>query len=123
MFEDLPPEPFNTAILTLLYRVAEWHALAKLRMHTHETPSIFETSAGQLGDFYAYVANSTLSSYQGKPRHDNDDKQIRPPPPFLLDDHHLQLLHPIRDGNLDLFTPKFHALGDYVRSIHILPDL
>ena len=35
--EGLLPEPHNGKIMTLLFRLAEWHALAKLRMHTEHT--------------------------------------------------------------------------------------
>ena len=37
VIDGLLPEPFNTQLLVLLYRLAEWHALAKLRMHTEHT--------------------------------------------------------------------------------------
>jgi hypothetical protein len=33
-FEDLLDEPHNKSVMKLLYRTAEWHALAKSRMHT-----------------------------------------------------------------------------------------
>jgi hypothetical protein len=35
--DGLLPEPYNAQLLVLLYRLAEWHALAKLRMHTEPT--------------------------------------------------------------------------------------
>jgi hypothetical protein len=35
--DGLLPEPYNARLLVLLYRLAEWHALAKLRMHTEHT--------------------------------------------------------------------------------------
>ena len=37
MFEDLLDEPHNNRLMKLLYRTAEWHALAKSRMHTDTT--------------------------------------------------------------------------------------
>ena len=37
MFKDLLDEPHNKQLMKLLYRTAEWHALAKLRMHTDST--------------------------------------------------------------------------------------
>jgi len=33
IFEDLLDEPHNKCVMKLLYQTAEWHALAKLRMH------------------------------------------------------------------------------------------
>jgi len=35
--DGLLPEPWNGKLITLLFRLAEWHALAKLRMHTEHT--------------------------------------------------------------------------------------
>ena len=35
--EGLLPEPYNQKLMVLLFRLAEWHALAKLRMHTGHT--------------------------------------------------------------------------------------
>jgi hypothetical protein len=35
--EGLVPEPYNSKLMTLVFRLAEWHALAKLRMHTERT--------------------------------------------------------------------------------------
>jgi len=39
VFEGLLDEPYNTLLMQLLYRAAEWHALAKLRVHTDATPN------------------------------------------------------------------------------------
>ncbi|EDR09226.1 uncharacterized protein LACBIDRAFT_296661 [Laccaria bicolor S238N-H82] len=44
VFEGLLPEPYNTAILDLLFTCAEWHALAKLRLHTETTLGWLEQS-------------------------------------------------------------------------------
>ena len=35
--DGLLSEPYNAQLLVLLYRLAEWHALAKLRMHTEHS--------------------------------------------------------------------------------------
>src|SRR5216683_3967435 len=37
IFEDLLDEPHNKPLMKLLYQTAEWHALAKLRVHTDTT--------------------------------------------------------------------------------------
>ena len=41
VFEMLLDEPHNTRLMTLLYRAAEWHSLAKLRLHTDTTLAYF----------------------------------------------------------------------------------
>ncbi|KAF9465232.1 hypothetical protein BDZ94DRAFT_1281476 [Collybia nuda] len=42
--DGLLHEPHNSMILTLVYRLAEWHALAKLRIHTKHTLACLEKS-------------------------------------------------------------------------------
>ncbi|KAG2051491.1 hypothetical protein BDR06DRAFT_889823, partial [Suillus hirtellus] len=37
VFEGLLPPPHNTIVQTLLFRFAEWHAYAKLQLHTELT--------------------------------------------------------------------------------------
>jgi hypothetical protein len=49
VFEGLLPEPHNTHVLMLLFNLAHWHGLAKLRMHidpTVDTLSQVTTSFG-----------------------------------------------------------------------------
>ena len=47
--EGLLPEPYNSKLMTLLFRLAEWHALAKLRMHTEHTLSTLTQSTATIG--------------------------------------------------------------------------
>ncbi|KAJ7617570.1 hypothetical protein B0H17DRAFT_965353, partial [Mycena rosella] len=42
--EGLLPEPFNSRLLTTLFRLSEWNAFAKLRMHTDTTLTLFDGS-------------------------------------------------------------------------------
>lgn len=47
--DGLLPEPHNVQLLTLLYRMAEWHALAKLRMHTDHTLGALDKATAAIG--------------------------------------------------------------------------
>lgn len=47
--EDTLPEPHNSNLMVLLYRLAEWHALAKLRMHTEVTLGYLEIATTVIG--------------------------------------------------------------------------
>ncbi|KAF7333615.1 hypothetical protein MSAN_02413700 [Mycena sanguinolenta] len=49
VIEDLLPEPLNSMVLTILFRLAEWHALAKLHMHTDDTLVHFDKSPVIIG--------------------------------------------------------------------------
>jgi hypothetical protein len=47
--EGLLDHPYNKQLLTLLYCLAEWHAFAKLRMHTDYTLNQLEKSTIKIG--------------------------------------------------------------------------
>lgn len=49
MFEGLLDEPMNSLILNLLFILAEWHAYAKLRLHSKTTLSFLDTGTTHLG--------------------------------------------------------------------------
>lgn len=42
VFEGLLPEPHNTIVLKMLFELANWYSLAKLRVHTEETIELLE---------------------------------------------------------------------------------
>jgi hypothetical protein len=106
--------------MTLLFRLAEWHALAKLRMHTESTLATLENVTTVLGRELRKFNETTCSAFKtveleseaaarGRRRkrkaanqHANSSASNAPavkPKPF----------------NLSIY--KFHALGDYVRTI------
>ncbi|KAK6966961.1 hypothetical protein R3P38DRAFT_3438665 [Favolaschia claudopus] len=43
VIEDLLPEPWNSDILDLLFTFAEWHSLAKLKLHTETTVGLLRS--------------------------------------------------------------------------------
>ena len=49
MTDGLLPEPYNVQLLVLLYCLAEWHALAKLRMHTEHTLEGLDKATTEIG--------------------------------------------------------------------------
>lgn len=106
MFEGLLPEPFNGMLLRLLYKAAEWHALAKLRLHTDSTLDLLEAVTKEFGRLMRQFRDKTSESY--------DTTEL-----------------PCRTGSskggarsskkkkLNLNTYKFHSLGDYVATIRL----
>jgi hypothetical protein len=52
--------------MTLLYRLAEWHALAKLRMHTDPTLSFFDSVTTILGQELRRFCRTVCSAYATK---------------------------------------------------------
>ncbi|KZT68005.1 hypothetical protein DAEQUDRAFT_728551 [Daedalea quercina L-15889] len=48
-FEAMLPPPHDDIVMTLLFTLAFWHGLAKLRLHTEETLAIFHGITWELG--------------------------------------------------------------------------
>jgi hypothetical protein len=106
--------------MTLLYRTAEWHAFAKLRLHTESTLQHLErltTELGQLMRTFRDTMQSAFATFElpketgarmrrqksgkGKEKVAADNASRKKP------------------KSLNLFTYKWHALGDYVRAIRL----
>ncbi|KAJ7728799.1 hypothetical protein DFH07DRAFT_757130 [Mycena maculata] len=49
VIEGLLPEPYNSEILDLLFALAEWHSLAKLKLHTDGTIPLLRTATKEVG--------------------------------------------------------------------------
>ena len=86
----------------MLYRTAEWHALAKLRMHTDSTLDLLQEATRELGRLMRNFRDRTSDEF--------DTVEL-----------------PSKTGTggsskkkkLNLNTYKFHSLGDYVASIRL----
>ncbi|KAF7976211.1 hypothetical protein HWV62_7218 [Athelia sp. TMB] len=63
-FDGLLPEPHNKIVLTLLFRLGEWHALAKLRMHTDTTLTQLDSVTTILGQELRRFSKITCASFQ-----------------------------------------------------------
>jgi hypothetical protein len=121
VFEDLLDEPYNKGVMKLLYRTAEWHALAKLRMHTDATLEHLESLTKEFGRLMRQFRDLT-SQFQTVelPRElasRNRQRQRSQAKTFG------QSTGPSESSRkrkiLNLFTPKFHSLGDYVQCIRM----
>ena len=64
VFEGLFEEPHNTRIMKLLYRTAEWHTLAKLRMHSDSTLTLLEDLTIEFGKLMREFRDLTCSQFQ-----------------------------------------------------------
>ncbi|KAF7973003.1 hypothetical protein HWV62_16378 [Athelia sp. TMB] len=62
-FEGLLPEPHNKIVLTLLFRLGEWHALAKLRMHTDNTLQLLDAATTAVGEELRRFSRTTCAYY------------------------------------------------------------
>ena len=114
------------AVLDLLFTLAEWHALGKLRMHTDFSLSWLEQCTTTLGRQLRRFQSYTCSFFQTRelPKEEaargrrqakkqstsnQKDKRATPAAPAAPPSSKLKVFN--------LVTFKLHALGDYVRTI------
>ena len=122
MFEGLLEEPFNTQVMKLLYRAAEWHAFAKMRMHTDSTLTHLEDITKELGKLMRNFEASMRTRYT----------TVELPREAEARKRRAETAHSKSGGvrqtqssgvkwtkSLNLFTYKWHALADYVPAIRL----
>jgi hypothetical protein len=63
-FEGLFLQPCEKAILNLLFILATWHALTKLRLHTTSSLSFFEQCTKALGQVIRYFHDHVCPRYK-----------------------------------------------------------
>jgi hypothetical protein len=106
--------------MTLLYRTAEWHAFAKLRLHTEGTLQRLEGLTTELGKLMRSFRDTTESAFETfelpkevgvRQRRQTSGKGTEKAAAGSASGRKLK--------NLNLFTYKWHALGDYVRAIRL----
>ncbi|KAK7064901.1 hypothetical protein R3P38DRAFT_3302318 [Favolaschia claudopus] len=125
VFENLLPEPHNKTVLDLLFNLAEWHALGKLRMHTTPLIARLSEATSSLGRSLRYFTNHTCSQFDtrelpkeeaARGRRNARKKKTRPTPVRQQAASSGSTASNKKTFNLD--TYKLHALGDY---IHYIP--
>lgn len=119
-FEGLFPSPHDETIQDLLYIMAYWHSLAKLRMHTDSSVNVLDRTTSTLGDALRFFANETCrhfatvetdAEYRARGRamarrFTRTGAQGTAPQPAGK-----------RPRTFNLTTAKLHFLGDYVPQI------
>ncbi|KAG2054254.1 hypothetical protein BDR06DRAFT_848882, partial [Suillus hirtellus] len=120
VFEGLFPPDHNEIIQTLLYRFAQWHALAKLRMHSESTLSVLDETFKHLTHQLHKFRNFTCSAFT----------TVELPKERAACKHkaaHQCLASDIPDAGsggqrtkkFNMNTYKFHAMGDYLQAIQL----
>ncbi|KZO91740.1 hypothetical protein CALVIDRAFT_547161 [Calocera viscosa TUFC12733] len=109
--DGLLPEPHNSSVCKLLFLMAQWHGLAKLRLHTSATLDLLDHSTTILGVQVRHFATKTCDAFQtvelekearARKRRAEAQSSTRKPTVYSLR------------------TYKWHALGDYVSTIRAL---
>jgi hypothetical protein len=107
--------------MKLLYRTAEWHALGKLRMHTDATLEHLKSLTKEFGLLMRRFRDLTCSQFQTvelprelAARKRNHQREQAKTFSTLGTGASSQ-----KFKTLNLSTPKFHFLGDYVQAIQM----
>ncbi|EGN93514.1 hypothetical protein SERLA73DRAFT_63777 [Serpula lacrymans var. lacrymans S7.3] len=124
VFKGLLPPPYSRNITILLFHLADWHALAKLRMHMESTLEELHNSTINVGKklqrfqdipaaaFQTKELPQEVSAHMHRAKHDGALNQShasgRSNEPQTL-----------RIKRFNLSTYIIHALGDYFRTIQL----
>jgi len=106
--------------MTLLYRTAEWHAFAKLRLHTEGTLRYLDRLTTVLGRSMRKFRDTTHSAFATfeLPK-ETGARQRRQKSGKGKEKAGTGSTSGRKPKSLNLFTYKWHALGDYVRAIRL----
>lgn len=77
VFDGLLPEPHNQAVLELLFVMAHWHGLAKLRMHNDLTLEVMDAVTVSLGDKLRKFTRKTCPVFATKELRRECDARVR----------------------------------------------
>ncbi|KAF5318999.1 hypothetical protein D9611_012683 [Ephemerocybe angulata] len=113
-FESLLPEPHNTSLMKLLYICAQWHALAKLRLHNDLTLNLLDYTTTLLGAQMRAFDQDTCAKVPTLELKKEAEARARKEGSASKSSVGSTSRRP---ASLDMYTIKFHYLGDYVASI------
>ncbi|KAG1838714.1 hypothetical protein DFJ58DRAFT_733659 [Suillus subalutaceus] len=117
VFEGLLPSLYNEPLLDLLFELAMWHGLAKLRMHTDMTLNFLDLSTTRRGQFLRNFMKATAKEYVMKDLPSEEAARgHRKANKAAKGTGNSTDQGPRRSGQ-QMSSPKLHALGDYVEAI------
>jgi hypothetical protein len=121
--EGLLPEPHNTCVLNLLFHLAHWHALTKLRMHTDTTLDILSKTTTSLGNIFQEFEKKTCGVFQTqeleREQAARQQCQENTAGSGARSRSAVSSNNARRPKCFNLKTYKYHALGDYVSTIRL----
>ncbi|KAJ3804430.1 hypothetical protein F5876DRAFT_83171 [Lentinula aff. lateritia] len=123
-FEGLLPDEHNPRLMKLLYRLGEWHALAKLRMHTDLTLRDLSSCTAVVGTLMREFHDKTCSQFDVFELPSEQQARSRQQAQINAQRHSAASSQPSqckdtsrKARTLNLFTYKFHAMADYAPAI------
>ncbi|EPQ53856.1 hypothetical protein GLOTRDRAFT_78904, partial [Gloeophyllum trabeum ATCC 11539] len=124
-FEGLLPSPHNEHVLDVLYLLAEWHALAKLRMHTDTSLQLLDSATTALGKKLRSFKSGTCAAFDTRETERECAARARADArrqagSGAANPSSAATASGRRHRTLNLQRYKLHALGDYVDTIRCL---
>ncbi|TDL14712.1 hypothetical protein BD410DRAFT_696303, partial [Rickenella mellea] len=117
VFDGLLPEPHNSCVLRLLFDLAYWHGLAKLRLQTDRTLEILSEATMSIGDSYRRFEQETCAAFETRElKREHAARQRREAKQAAV-----YGVAPKSDSRkrkqFNMCTYTMHALGDYMETI------
>ncbi|RXW25756.1 hypothetical protein EST38_g6 [Candolleomyces aberdarensis] len=113
-FESLLPEPHNGIVMKLLFIFAQWHALAKLRLHNDFSLQLLEYWTTLLGSQVRLFDQKTCSTIATKELAKEAEARARRE---SKNNKGKSVTASRKPATLGIYTIKFHFLGDYASMI------
>jgi hypothetical protein len=118
VFDGLFPAEHDALVQSLLYRFAEWHALAKLRMHSESTINFLEKTFRKLSRKLRKFRDDTCAAFNTSELPKEKAARQRAAQRSGTNSTIPESNSP-RTKKFNLSTYKFHAMGDYVGTIKL----
>jgi hypothetical protein len=133
-FEGLLPAPHDQLVSDLLFTLATWHACAKLRLHTEVTLTYLDKTTTLLGQVFRKFISITCAAFVTRelPREEAARTRRRAAAAAKKTGKASQKHAATKQGKqpaitsksrkrkpFNLCTYKFHALGDYAKTIRL----
>lgn len=119
-FEGLLPAEHDAVVQKLLFRLAHWHALAKLRQHTEESLGLLDEITRSLGQQLRKFQDITCKAFSTVELPSETTARWRRKERELNKSNSNSASSSTsgaRFKTFNLSTYKLHALGDYARTI------
>ena len=120
-FDGLFPDKYDASISILLFRMAEWHSLAKLRLHSDNSLHLLDQSLKRLSAQFRHFVNITCAAFETKElpgevviwqrRQQAEQEKKNRTNTSSPSGPHIK--------RINIHTYKFHALGDYTNTIKL----
>ncbi len=116
-FEGLMPEPYNGVVLTMLFELCQWHAYAKLRLHSEGTLSKFEAATSSLGVAMRAFKRKVCARWVTRELPSETQSRQRRAAKVAAETGRDAGTTSVKQKIFSFITYKYHRLGDYVAAI------